>query len=83
LKIGAKTGTAQVKDGANRLIGHNYWFASFAPYENPKYAVVVMLQSATERGSGGEICAPIAHDVYETILQKQNSSPPKILAAAN
>jgi penicillin-binding protein 2 len=81
LKIGAKTGTAQVKDSSGRLIAYNFWFASFAPFENPKYAVVVMVQSKELHGSGGLICAPIAHDVYETILQKQNSALPKILAA--
>ena len=67
----AKTGTAQVQDEHNRLIGHNYWFASFAPYESPKYAVVVLVQSATEGGSGGGTCGPIAHDIYETIVKKE------------
>jgi penicillin-binding protein 2 len=75
LRICGKTGTAQVQDEHNRIIGHNYWFASFAPYENPKYAVVVMVQSATEVGFGGSICAPIAHDIYETILKKQTAPP--------
>ena len=78
LRICGKTGTAQVQDEHNRIIGHNYWFASFAPYENPKYAVVVMVQSTTEVGFGGSICAPIAHDIYEAILKKQNS--PRVLA---
>jgi cell division protein FtsI/penicillin-binding protein 2 len=72
-----------VQDSANRLIGHNFWFASFAPYEQPRYAVVVMVQSASERGSGGETCAPIAHDIYAAILKKQNSGAAKNLAAAN
>lgn len=81
IHIGAKTGTAQVQDEHNHLIGHNYWFASFAPFENPKYAVVVMVQSATESGSGGATCAPIAHDIYETILKKENLLAAKGLAA--
>jgi penicillin-binding protein 2 len=82
LKICAKTGTAQVKDSAGRLVTHNYWFASFAPFENPKYAVVVMLQSATESGSGGSICAPMAHDIYEMILKKETAGATKALALA-
>jgi penicillin-binding protein 2 len=82
LQICGKTGTAQVQDSANRLIGHNYWFASFAPYEKPKYAVVVMVQSPEEVGSGGNICGPIAHDIYLEIQKKLNASPSKILAAA-
>ena len=81
LNIAAKTGTAQVQDDRNRLIGHNYWFASFAPYENPKYAVVVLVQSPTEGGSGGSNCGPIAHDVYEAILKKETA--PKNLAMKN
>jgi hypothetical protein len=42
-----------------------------------------MVQSKELHGSGGLVCAPIAHDIYETILKKQNSTLPKILAAAN
>ncbi len=76
--ICAKTGTAQVQDSANRIIGHNYWFASFAPYENPRYTVVVLVQSPTLGGSGGDNCAPIAHDIYVKIFQKE--SAPKTVA---
>jgi cell division protein FtsI/penicillin-binding protein 2 len=81
-QICGKTGTAQVQDTSNHLIGYNFWFASFAPYENPKYAVVVMVESQ-DSGSGGTVCAPIAHDIYETILKKENPPAPRILAAAN
>jgi penicillin-binding protein 2 len=79
LQICGKTGTAQVQDEHNKLIGYNFWFASYAPYEKPKYAVVVMVES-TGSGSGGTVCAPIAHDIYETILQKENSGAQKNLA---
>ena len=45
LRICGKTGTAQVMDTHNRAGDqHNTWFASFAPYENPRYAVVVMVE---------------------------------------
>jgi len=79
LKICGKTGTAQVQDTSNKLTGYNFWFASYAPYENPKYAVVVMVES-TGSGSGGTICAPIAHDIYEEILKKENAATAKSLA---
>jgi penicillin-binding protein 2 len=78
LNICAKTGTAQVQDEHNRLIGHNYWFASFAPAESPRYAVVTMMQSPTLGGSGGGNCAPIAHDIYEAIVKKETA--PKVVA---
>jgi penicillin-binding protein 2 len=32
---------------SNQLTGWHYWFASFAPYENPRYAVVVMVNRKT------------------------------------
>jgi penicillin-binding protein 2 len=74
LRICGKTGTAQVQDTSNKTIGCNFWFASYAPYENPQYAIVVMVESDDIHGSGGTICAPIAHDIYETILKKENAS---------
>jgi penicillin-binding protein 2 len=84
LRVCGKTGTAQIQNEHNQIIGHNYWFASFAPYENPRYAVVVMVQSDGSIGSGGSVCAPIAHDIYAEILKKENApATPRILAEAN
>ncbi|HEU6447246.1 MAG TPA: penicillin-binding transpeptidase domain-containing protein [Verrucomicrobiae bacterium] len=67
LKICGKTGTAEVMNEHNVRIDRTTWFASYAPYENPKYAVVVMVESGT---FGGPTCAPIAHDIYEELLKK-------------
>ena len=80
LKICGKTGTAQVQDAANKNIGWNFWFASYAPYEHPQYAVVVMVESDDIHGSGGSVCAPIARDIYEVILKKENARSGKALA---
>lgn len=73
MRICGKTGTAQVEDPHGHIDKWNYWFASFAPYENPKYAVVVMVQGKFT-GSGGYICAPIAHDIYEELLKKEQAA---------
>ena len=78
LQICGKTGTAQVMNSQNQEIDRTTWFASFAPYENPRYAVVVMVESGTY---GGPTCAPIAHDIYAEILKTEKTPAPKNLAA--
>src|SRR5882724_399989 len=82
LRVCGKTGTAQVKNEQGQMITHNYWFASFAPYESPHYAVVVMVQSDNP-GSGGIVCAPIAHDIYAEILKKENAGQKNPAVAKN
>lgn len=64
LKIAGKTGTAQVKNAAGALVTHITWFISFAPYDQPRYAVVTMVEGGT---SGGGTCAPIAQKIYTAI----------------
>lgn len=71
LRICGKTGTAQIMDTRNRVIDWTTWFASYAPFENPKYVVIVMVESGK---SGGLTCAPIAQKVYQAIQQHQNQS---------
>ncbi|HEX7858736.1 MAG TPA: penicillin-binding protein 2 [Verrucomicrobiae bacterium] len=63
--ISGKTGTAQIR--TPKGIDHVVWFVSFAPYENPKYAVVVMVEG--HRISGGGVAAPKAKEIYKTIQQ--------------
>ncbi|MBI1841680.1 MAG: penicillin-binding protein 2 [Verrucomicrobia bacterium] len=65
--VSGKTGTAQVTDPSGKVVDHTVWFASFAPYEDPKYAVVVMVESGA---SGGGTCAPIARQVFEALRQR-------------
>lgn len=64
--IGGKTGTAEIKGAGQR--DQTTWFTSFAPVENPKYAVVVMVESG---GSGGGTCAPVARKIYEAIIKRE------------
>jgi len=78
MRICGKTGTAQVMDPHGREIDRTTWFASFAPYEYPRYAVVVMVESGTY---GGPTCAPIAHDIYEALVKSENQPTATTLTA--
>jgi penicillin-binding protein 2 len=57
---GGKTGTAQNPHGKDHA-----WYVGFAPFEEPKIAIAVMLENA---GFGGTIAAPIAGMVMEKYL---------------
>jgi penicillin-binding protein 2 len=57
--LSGKTGTAQT---ANPLQPTNAWFISFAPYDDPKYAVCVFVENGN---SGGGAASPIAKRIIE------------------
>jgi penicillin-binding protein A len=63
IQVAGKTGTAEV--GANRELT-DPWFIGFAPVDDPKVAVAVVLERTT--GQGGVVAAPIAKQVLETLL---------------
>ncbi len=82
LRICGKTGTAQIQDERNVKTGQTTWFASFAPYENPRWAVVVMVEDGA---SGGDTCSPVARPVYTALLEREKPRPGKgeTMAKAN
>ena len=66
--VAGKTGTAQATER-----GHEEnvaWFACFAPFDHPKYVVVVMVQGAS--GHGGEVAGPIATRILERTLAEDD-----------
>ncbi|MDB6134442.1 MAG: spoVD 2 [Verrucomicrobiales bacterium] len=75
--IAGKTGTAQKwreikefdKNGkqiSTKTVGDNHtWFVAFAPYDNPKVAVCILIANGK---SGGGTAAPIAKRVIERTL---------------
>jgi len=71
-----KTGTAQAND-SNRVIA---WYAGFAPADNPKLAIAVMVEennSGAQTGlRGGETAAPIFKEVAVGILEAETDSAP-------
>ena len=80
MRVCGKTGTAQQPE--NGKIIHVTWFVSFAPFENARYAVVVVVE---EGYSGGSTCAPIARDIYQALVKrdKQLGLPLDSLAEAS
>jgi penicillin-binding protein A len=68
IEVAGKTGTAQnVQGGAPHA-----WFTAFAPVNNPKIAVAVVVENGGNAGSeafGGKVAAPIARQVIEAVLK--------------
>ena len=67
LKIGGKTGTAEIERGGH-IVDKTTWFASFAPVDRPKWAVIVMVESGA---SGGKTCAPVAKLIYQALQKRE------------
>ncbi|HYO19467.1 MAG TPA: penicillin-binding transpeptidase domain-containing protein [Dermatophilaceae bacterium] len=69
IQVAGKTGTAQhVEDGAPHA-----WFTAFAPADDPKIAVAVVIENGGDAGSeatGGKVAAPIARQVIEAVLKQ-------------
>ena len=59
--VAGKTGTAQNPHGKDHA-----WFIAFAPVENPKIALAVLVENA---GFGGAISAPIARELIKYYIK--------------
>lgn len=65
IEAAAKSGTAQTSDDGKP--SHNSWIMSFAPYEQPKYAVCVLVQGGY---SGGGVCGPLVNLIYRGLFAR-------------
>jgi penicillin-binding protein 2 len=85
VKVAGKTGTAQVitipedfKRGKIHRIPLRFrdhaWFVAYAPFEDPKISVVVLVEHG---GFGATAAAPIARKVIEKYLDLKPSPPSK------
>ncbi len=59
VNIAAKTGTAQIGVAKDRL---NSWVVGFYPYENPKYAFVIMMESGPKNSSSA---SSVARQIFD------------------
>jgi peptidoglycan glycosyltransferase len=70
VQVAGKTGTAQRGAGQNSLA----WFVAFAPADNPKVAVAVLVQDDNPNAGdvyGGTLAAPIAKSVIQAVLSSK------------
>jgi penicillin-binding protein A len=63
IQVAGKTGTAETS--INRV--YTAWFVCFAPADNPRVAVAVVLEKQAN-GFGGKVSAPIAKAVLQKLL---------------
>jgi peptidoglycan glycosyltransferase len=60
VKVGGKTGTAEVGDGTSHS-----WFIGFAPADAPRVAIAVVME---HQGSGSDFATPAAQAVMRQAL---------------
>ncbi len=78
VSIAGKTGTAQVvalkddndKSEVAKKHRDHAWFVAFAPIENPKIAVAVIVE---HMGHGGSAAAPLAKSIIEAYMNSEKS----------
>jgi penicillin-binding protein 2 len=74
-EVAGKTGTAQFWRG--RVKDNHTWFIAFAPYDNPRYAVAVIVQGAQ---SGGGVAAPIAAKILADTFKLEEGDELEVAA---
>ncbi len=75
---GGKTGTAQKILPGGKGYSHTAFmssFVGFAPSDNPRYAMVVVLDEARPMYYGGVVAAPVFKEVMEAALLTQGAQP--------
>jgi len=80
IQSAGKTGTAQNPHGPDHA-----WYIGFAPFENPRIAIAVLIENA---GFGGSFAAPVAGHCLRFFLERdrleeEDARPPSIMAASS
>lgn len=69
VKVAGKTGTAETSLGQNQK--NKLWFIAFAPADDPQVAIAVTVDNVV--GFGGEVVAPIAKQLIQTLLNEKKN----------
>jgi cell division protein FtsI/penicillin-binding protein 2 len=65
ISLAGKTGTAETMRNGQRV--KIAWFICFGPFENPEYALAIMVDEGV---SGGKTAAPLAKQFFENWLSE-------------
>ncbi len=68
INVAGKTGTAENELTVNGANKEHAWFIGFAPADNPKIAVAVIVEYSG--GSGGSVSAPIAGKIMKDYIER-------------
>ena len=76
-RVAGKTGTAQrVEESCSCYDGSfTVSFAGFAPADDPRFVVYVVVQRPKDGGGGGTTGGPVFHDLMAATLQKFGVPP--------
>ena len=66
IPVAGKTGTAET--GIDE--GRSFWFTGFAPANDPKIAVAVVVEGDAADGTGNSVAGPIARAVLEQVVNR-------------
>jgi penicillin-binding protein 2 len=84
LSVAGKTGTAQVRKMTRQAASGEWnptrdhaWFAGYAPADDPRIAVVVLVEHG---GKGGYVAAPVAMEIIKAWTELSAPSAPPVAA---
>ena len=75
IPVAGKTGTAEVKGKQDTAL-----FVGYAPINNPRYVVVIIIE---EGGHGGSVAAPAAREIFAELFNKETQGFKVITGASD
>ncbi len=81
VEVAGKTGSAQfvTRIGDSTVKDTRTWFTGFAPLNEPKYVVIVMVEGGV---SGGSTCAPLASEILAKLFEMEKGVAPQMVYQA-
>ena len=64
VEVAGKTGTAETGVGA----GKDMWFTGFAPADNPRVAIAIVIEDPAGAMSYSQVLTPRAHNIFQTVV---------------